>query len=83
LLRTFTAEEREGMLACMRLFEGYREGMISNYPEDFQQQEVTEELTDENTEDLQYAEDDEIEQPKPKIRKRTRRGRSQSEQEAD
>ena len=78
LLRSLTPDERQGMLACMRLFEGYQEGIISKYPEDFQQEEQTEELTDESTED---TEDDEVEQPKPKSRKRTRRTRSQVEED--
>jgi hypothetical protein len=55
LLRSLTPDERQGMLACMRLFEGYKEGIVSKYPEDFQQQEETEEVADEITETTKIA----------------------------
>jgi len=32
LLRTLTPAEREGMLACMRIFEGFEQGVTEQYP---------------------------------------------------
>lgn len=77
LLRTLNAEEREGMLACMRLFEGYKVGVISVYPEDFQQ----EELADENTEtDEDVGPIETTKAAKKKARKRSSKKQASTEQ---
>lgn len=75
VLKTLNGEEREGMLACMRLFEGYKPGVVSLYPEDFQQEEVV----DENAESSEISENVEpVEIPKT-TKKKSRKRSSKAE----